>query len=222
MATVGDILTAPEAGWNRIDDRNSNITYVGTWTQDAISGEYNSTATYIPEGLATDVVKTCYVRFNFTGTKIRCIHSKYPQHTKNLIYKIDGFQVGTYNFYNSSLVRQIVGLDILGLEDKEHWLEISSGDGIRFDFDALDIGSDAEIKPYNPPADSSGKLLRVTLIDSSDHDYQLSSDEIAAFVKWYNGHASTDTHAYGLGKKIGTQVSTEYVAFEKIISFEVI
>jgi len=75
---------------------------------------------------------------------------------------------------------------------------------------------------FNPEPAAINKLLRVTLIDSSDHDYQLSADEIAAFVKWYNGHASTDTHAYGLSKKIGTQASTEYVAFEKIISFEVI
>ncbi|WP_019555183.1 LamG domain-containing protein [Propionispira raffinosivorans] len=75
---------------------------------------------------------------------------------------------------------------------------------------------------FDPMPTKTNNLLRITLNDSSDHDYQLSAEEIAAFVKWYNRHASTDTNAYGLSKKIGTQVSTEYVAFEKIISFEVI
>ena len=75
---------------------------------------------------------------------------------------------------------------------------------------------------FNPEPIATNNLLRITLADSSDHDYQLTANEIAAFVKWYNGYAGTDTHAYGLSKKVGTQKSTEYVAFEKIISFEVI
>lgn len=55
---------------------------------------------------------------------------------------------------------------------------------------------------FDPEPVAINKLLRVTLNDSSDHDYQLSSDEIAAFVKWYNGHASTDHMLMELAKRL--------------------
>ncbi|MBU2700586.1 hypothetical protein Ga0466249_001678 [Sporomusaceae bacterium BoRhaA] len=71
------------------------------------------------------------------------------------------------------------------------------------------------------PLESSKALLVVTVIDSSDHDYQLSPTEIDSFVNWFMNHASTDTAGYMLNKKVGTQESKEYLAFEKIISFEI-
>ncbi|MBU2702277.1 hypothetical protein Ga0466249_003404 [Sporomusaceae bacterium BoRhaA] len=74
--------------------------------------------------------------------------------------------------------------------------------------------------PETPPTTET-QLLRVTVSDSSDHDYQLSSTEIDSFVNWFMKHASTDTAGYMLNKKVGTQESKEYLAFEKIISFEV-
>ncbi|MCE5286952.1 MAG: hypothetical protein LLG02_14060 [Pelosinus sp.] len=72
------------------------------------------------------------------------------------------------------------------------------------------------------PPSTGNQLLRVTVIDSSDHDYQLSSAEIDGFVNWFLKHANADTAGYMLAKKVGTQTSKEYLAFDKIISFEVI
>ncbi|SMD17929.1 hypothetical protein [Sporomusa malonica] len=73
-----------------------------------------------------------------------------------------------------------------------------------------------------PPPTTGNKLLRVTVIDSSDHDYQLPIADIDAFVNWYMKHTSADTAGYMLTKKVGTQNSREYLAFDKIISFEVL
>ncbi len=65
-------------------------------------------------------------------------------------------------------------------------------------------------------------LLWVTMIDSSEREYQLSSTEIAGFVNWHQNHSSTDTASCMLNKKNGLQSSKDYLAFEKIICFEVI
>ena len=151
MATVGEQLTAPESGWKRYDDRNTNITYIGTaWATDSVSGEYDTTATYIPQGTSVAIINASSVRFNFTGTSVRFIHSKYSQHSKTISYKIDGQLVGTADLYNSTMIRQILALEKTGLVNKEHFVEIYSGDGIRFDFDAIDIDETGELKPYAP------------------------------------------------------------------------
>lgn len=72
------------------------------------------------------------------------------------------------------------------------------------------------------PVAASKSILRVTMIDSSEREYELSAGEIDGFVSWYNGAISTGKPCYMLKKKVGYQSSKEYLAFEKIISFEVI
>ncbi|MBU2699283.1 hypothetical protein Ga0466249_000362 [Sporomusaceae bacterium BoRhaA] len=76
-------------------------------------------------------------------------------------------------------------------------------------------------KQVTPPSSDGNVLLQVTMIDSSDREFQLSATEIDGFVNWYNHHSSTDTASYSLNKNIGIQGSKEYLAFEKIISFDV-
>jgi len=151
MATVGEQLTAPETGWTRYDDRNANITYIGTgWGTQEIAGQYNTTITYITEGTSVAAINASSVRFNFTGTSIRFIQSKYLQHSKTVSYKIDGELAGTANLYNDTVIRQILAFEKTGLVNQEHFVEIYSGDGIRFDFDAIDIDAAGELKPYAP------------------------------------------------------------------------
>lgn len=309
MATVGEQLTAPETGWTRYDDRNANITYIGTgWGTQEIAGQYNTTITYITEGTSVAAINASSVRFNFTGTSIRFIQSKYLQHSKTVSYKIDGELAGTANLYNDTVIRQILAFEKTGLVNKEHFVEIYSGDGIRFDFDAIDIDAAGELKPYAPidaptnlvatagdskvgltwtavsaatsynvkrsttaggtyttiasnvtdasyvdtsvtngttyyyvvtavnsvgesntsneasatPVDSRKFLLRITMNDSSEREYQCSNDEITSFVAWCNRTVDTGTAYYVFGKIVGIQTSKEYLFFEKIISFEVI
>jgi len=223
MATVGQALTAAESGWVRYEDTNSNISYSGSgWDYPSTTSEGKI---YSGGSLSQSNQSGASIKFNFTGTKLRLIGDTYPNKSSDIEVSIDGVLVVKIDQYTASAANEILqrlDYENIGLADGEHSISIVNKGTGYMAFDAVDIDKSRELKPYNPSVESSSKLLRVTLIDSSDHDYQLSSDEIAVFVKWYNGHSSTDTHAYGLGKKIGTQVSTEYVAFEKIISFEVI
>lgn len=225
MATVGQQLTAPEAGWKRYDDRNSNISYIGgAWATDALSGEYNTTTTYIPEGTSVAVINASSIKFNFTGTAIRFIQALNQQHSKMVSYKIDGVLEGTANLYTStSLVRQTLAFEKTGLDNKEHYVEVYSGDGIRFDFDAIDIDETGKPLPYNPapdnPEEHDNAILRVTMIDSSEREYKLPKSDIDAFVTWFTRTVGTGTSVYVLNKMTS---SKEYLAFDKIISFEVI
>lgn len=68
------------------------------------------------------------------------------------------------------------------------------------------------------PVETGTALLQVTMSDSSEHEYKLSTAEIDGFVNWFNHYISTDTKSYMLNKTAGK----EYLAFDKIISFEVI
>jgi hypothetical protein len=72
------------------------------------------------------------------------------------------------------------------------------------------------------PIAFNNSLLRVTMLDSSEREYQLSTAEIDGFINWFNRHVSTDTTSYMLNKIEVLQNSKEYLAFDKIISFEVI
>lgn len=72
---------------------------------------------------------------------------------------------------------------------------------------------------FEPPSEPSGNaLLRVTMIDSSEREYKLPMAEITDFVNWYDRGIGTGTTVYALNKMTG---SKEYLAFDKIISFEV-
>lgn len=222
MATVGQPLTAPEAGWKRYDDTNPYMSYNGDW--DALAG-----SSYYNNGIHNTNASGAQVSFNFIGTKLRIIGTRQPKHSTTITVSIDGIEVGNFNEYGS-LIYQLLDFEITGLDNKEHYVQIANkatgGYGGYYDFDAIDIDDDGELKPPNPtpeePEDPEQALLRVTVIDSSDHDYQLSSTEIDGFINWFMNHTNTDTAGYLLTKKTGTQNSKEYLAFDKIISFEVI
>jgi hypothetical protein len=71
-----------------------------------------------------------------------------------------------------------------------------------------------------PKAPSGHGLLRITMNDSSEREYKLSTSEIDDFIKWFNRTIGTGTTGYVFNKAV--QNSKEYLSFEKIISFEVI
>jgi hypothetical protein len=82
--------------------------------------------------------------------------------------------------------------------------------------------NEASVTPIAAPVEDGQAILRVTMLDSSEREYQLPITEINGFANWHIHHVSTDTASYILNKKVGSQNSKEYLAFEKIISFEVI
>ncbi len=64
-------------------------------------------------------------------------------------------------------------------------------------------------------------LLRITMNDSSEREYQVTSSEADKFIAWCNRTVGTGNAYYVFDKVVGSQNSKEYLFFEKIISFEV-
>lgn len=83
MATIGSVLTTPESSWQRLDDRNPKIVYVGTWTQGPATGMYASTETY------GNTVGSL-ISFRFYGTKVRLIANMSSPGTQNVPVFVDG------------------------------------------------------------------------------------------------------------------------------------
>lgn len=214
MATVGQSLTAPEAGWQRYDDTDSNISYKN-------AQQYPNDKCY--NGHFLQGINAEYT-FNFTGTKFRFIGfsaQANSEYTNKGIIKLDGNIVTTFDQQSDggTDTYQLLQSDIPDLSNGEHYCQIYCNDSGKLLLDAIDIDENGELKPFNPNLGNA--LLRVTMNDSSEREYQLSSDEIFGFVNWHQNHSSTDTASYMLNKKIGLQSSKDYLAFNKIISFEV-
>ncbi|WP_333595227.1 fibronectin type III domain-containing protein [Anaerospora hongkongensis] len=81
--------------------------------------------------------------------------------------------------------------------------------------------NEASATPTAPQVEEGEAVLRVTMIDSSEREYQLTTTEIDGFINWINNHTSGDPASYMLIKNIGLSSSKEYLLFDKIISFEV-
>ncbi len=79
--------------------------------------------------------------------------------------------------------------------------------------------NEASGTPQAASVEDGQGLLRVTMIDSSEREYKLPMSEINAFISWFDRTVGTGTTVYMLDKL--TPNSKEYLAFEKIISFEV-
>ena len=76
-----------------------------------------------------------------------------------------------------------------------------------------------------PQAPSGHGLLRITMNDSSEREYELSLTEIDDFVTWCDRTVGTGSSLYVFDKtyNVGEFKSRkEYLLFEKIISFEVV
>lgn len=79
---------------------------------------------------------------------------------------------------------------------------------------------DPQETPDGPPTGETITLLRVTMIDSSEREFQVEDDELNRFIQWYNYHADADPAAFRLKKRIGAQAGDAYLPYHKIISYE--
>jgi hypothetical protein len=208
-------LAAPEVGWKRYDDTDQNITYGAGWAADVPSPSYYNNTSH-----STRV--NSKLRFNFTGTRLRLIDTISSNRTKTATIVIDGVSE-PLPCYSPNTVTQALYYEKLNLSNTEHSIEISGTDlsnSCMLSFDALDIDKNGELKPYKPtPSGSDQAILRVTMIDSSEREYKLPKADIDGFVTWFTRTVGTGTTVYVLNKMTG---SKDYLAFDKIISFEVI
>lgn len=159
MATVGEQLTAPEAGWKRYDDTHPAIKYTNLPMDKLSSIFYNSTIHYI---FTSSNVK---VEFDFIGTKLRLISSLSPNYsqTPNTI-TIDGVDYNFKQYDATKNGQKYLVYEITGLENKRHSIKIVPPDGVPFGIDAIDIDSTGRLLHSNevltPKELEIGKRIR--------------------------------------------------------------
>ena len=73
---------------------------------------------------------------------------------------------------------------------------------------------------FATPVASSKAILQVTMIDSSEREYRVSTAVIDGFINWYTRTIGTGVSCYAIDDIVDD--SKEYLSFEKIISFKVI
>ncbi|WP_342426521.1 bacterial surface protein [Paenibacillus sp. FSL L8-0158] len=225
-ATVGDSLTFPEEGWNRYDDTDSHIQYEGDgWFKSTNGTFYNGSETL------TNDNNEKFIKFNFTGTKIRLITTVSIWKTQNYTLTLDGVEY-PYTQYNKKSAFQAISFEKTGLPQGEHTLIIKTNGAIGMD--AFDI--DGILKTYNPdikttpgqdtPKDIGRAILVVTMNTGLEKEFDLSMKEVNDFIAWYEAkQAGTGTASYAINKhknNIGPFSSrNDYVIFNKILTFEV-
>ena len=153
MATVGKALTAPESGWQRINDDNENITYNGAWYSNSSSSYYGGT-------IKTSLVNTSSACFNFTGTKIRILGTavNHTRYSGQVVISIDGTEY-SYTHQYSATAFQALLFDKTDLSDTQHYVKIYSVPNIQWNIDAIDIDSNGTIAPYNSEIQAPTNLV---------------------------------------------------------------
>jgi hypothetical protein len=137
MATIGQILTAPETGWIRYDD----MMIGGKRLLD--SGCYDGTYHSIGS------IGSSF-RFKFTGTKIRIISFISSSNMSNNIgVYIDGVDSGTIDLATSSITKQCLVFEKTGLSSNEHsFMMVNKATAGSINIDAIDVETGAEVKPF--------------------------------------------------------------------------
>lgn len=133
-ATVGQPLTAPEAGWQRYDEIDKRILFKGTKSASTYEAYYKGVSSYFVPNNAG-----CKISFKFYGTKIRILDSTYPDRSNSINIKIDD-KTSTYNDYSTDSGFQILIYESKGLVLGVHTVEITNNDPTKiFGLDAVDI-----------------------------------------------------------------------------------
>ncbi|ADK16195.1 hypothetical protein WX45_01775 [Clostridium ljungdahlii DSM 13528] len=230
-ATVGQQLTAPESGWQRFDDTNTNITYDSTF----VLGSSTTSLNYLSTEHNSSAVNS-KIRFNFTGNKLRIINRQHPNRSKNIEISIDGISYGNVIENSTNDIPFVICFENSNLSNKEHYVEIVNlEDGYQV-LDAIDIDSTGKLKPYNEnpqgttptnPTDNIGNaILNLTMTNGNVKSYTVSMSKLNDFISWYNNRSSGSNGSpyYAFDKTDSSQPfskKTEYVVFDKISSFEV-
>lgn len=142
MATIGQQLLTPEAGWKRYDDRDTNISYVGTWTPSAVTGYYNNT------NMDSNSTSS-YYEFWFKGTKLRIIDGLASNRSADVKVTIDGV-TESYSAYATATTRGVLVYEKTGLTNGFHKVVVKNNTSNYMTLDAIDIDEDGIFRPsYN-------------------------------------------------------------------------
>ncbi|MGQ8871424.1 discoidin domain-containing protein [Paenibacillus sp. TSA_86.1] len=156
MATVGEQIKEPEAGWRRYDDTHPCLKYTGTWTTPSPTnaGYYGGSIR-----VTSRAVDNNYVTFSFFGTKLRIISDFYSdRHSDNAI-TIDGVTeiYSAFRTVGTSSLQQAIVYEKVGLTLGFHTVSIATGHNrINYTLDAIDIDETGYLYSYALTAPESG------------------------------------------------------------------
>ena len=168
--TVGNQLTAPEAGWKRYDDTHYAIKYEGNWGIGSNTSFYNGSH-------RTSNIQGSKVSFSFNGSSIRIISIRHSSYENNIPIKIDGI-IEYFSLYSSSGAQyQILSYEKLNLDNKVHTVEIENPSSNYISIDAIDIDETGRLLHPDEVTDPSqldiGKRIRC--------HYSATSDTVGTF-----------------------------------------
>lgn len=132
MATIGQALTAPEAGWKRYDDTHPAIKRIGSWSVGTSSSMYGGSHLFSNVAGSKLVIR-------FKGTQMRIISSRNSNFASSVPLTIDGVSY-EFNCQSPTLDYQILVFEQGGLSNTEHVVEITvSPASGNVSVDAIDI-----------------------------------------------------------------------------------
>ncbi|WP_313562743.1 Ig-like domain-containing protein [Ruminiclostridium cellobioparum] len=151
-AAIGQPLTNPESGWQRIDDNDPRFFYSGTSaleTGTKAGGSYNSTLHRFANG------GSGFVKFKFYGTKFRVISNFSPTagYSADIRVIIDGITESSISSRGSSFVWQVLMYEKTGMELGFHEIILIPQDSTTYGgiLDAIDIDDTGYLVDYNTP-----------------------------------------------------------------------
>ncbi|WP_235847607.1 hypothetical protein [Paenibacillus tuaregi] len=84
---------------------------------------------------------------------------------------------------------------------------------------------DPPTNPEQPPVSGERALLTITMLNGMEKEYDLSAQEVSAFINWYDAKDAGNGPAKYVFNKTWNKgpfsKRTEYVIFDKILTFEV-
>ncbi|OMF09839.1 hypothetical protein BK129_03100 [Paenibacillus amylolyticus] len=137
---VGSPLTAPESGWKRYDNFDSEFKIEGEWTTYSNANLWRGRSVYFNSTLTDGKIS-----FKFYGSKLRFIGYGDPTYNKSIKITLDG-QSETFSSASDSVLPQMICYEKTNLQQGLHYVVMDcNGSSAYWHFDAIDIDFDGRI-----------------------------------------------------------------------------
>ena len=135
MASIGEQLLQPEAGWQRFNYNDIRIKIVGGVVN---PGGYKNSL----------IVNPASITIYFTGTSIRLLCSLYTNQSNDISVTIDDKEFHYSANISSTVVLCGLAFEKTSLKDKPHKLVMKNNTGGDYTLDAVDILDDKKLFTY--------------------------------------------------------------------------
>ncbi|WP_459481259.1 Ig-like domain-containing protein [Clostridium saccharoperbutylacetonicum] len=213
-ATVGQQLTSPESGWQRYDDSDLKIQYIGSW---GIGYNSSSQANWYNSSIHTNSGnKDDSVKFEFYGTKFRIISSTFYDRNNKVDVICDGINIGNFNSSTFNSNNPILVFEKTGLSSDRHSVTIkedASSNGYYWMIDAVDIDSNGKLVSNNESISLDKSTMNITEGDSQQISATITP--VGGQVTWKSSDpsvATVDSTGKVTGAKEGTCTITATTA----------